>query len=470
MLLADSGAAAKAARAWREGHSQAILDEFAALLAIPNVARNREDMLRNAAAIEATFARRGVKLERLAGEGGPPPLFGEIRTPGATRTVMFYVHYDGQPVDPPMWKVTQPFTPVIRDGRIWARSASDDKAPLIAFATALDALHAAGVAMRSNVKFFFDGEEEAGSPHIGQVAAANRTKLRADVWVFCDGPVHQSRRQQIVFGARGSTSLDLTVYGPRRELHSGHYGNWAPNPAMMLAQLLASMKDEETGRVLVKGFYDGVAPLTESEMRAIADSPNMDAELKRELWISKTEGDGQRLDTLINQPALNIQGISSAGVGAEMRNVIPDRARAGIGIRLVKGTHWRTMQDRVMAHVRSRDWFVTENEPTEAERMTHAKVCRIVRREGYDAVRAPMDSDVARMVVKAVEAARGSVIKLPTLGGSLPIAPIEEVLHTPVIVVPIANHDNNQHAHDENIRLENLWDAIETMAAMLAME
>ena len=416
------------------------------------------------------YARRGVTLERLAVPGAPPALFGEIKTAGAVRTVLFYAHYDGQPVEPAAWKITQPFVPVIHDGRVWARSASDDKAPILALATALDSLREAKLPLRANIKFFFDGEEEAGSPHIGEIIDRYKAKLGADVWLFCDGPVHQSRRQQVVFGARGSSSVQVTVYGAVRELHSGHYGNWAPNPAMMLAQLLASMQDEETGKVLIEDFYKDTVPLSEAEERAIAEAPNFDAEIRTELGLNRTLGDGQRLDELVNRPALNIQGITSAGVGKEMRNVIPDTATAGIGLRLAKGDDYRRQQDRLIEHIRERGYYVVDSEPDMATRLRYRRICKVTRAGGYNGVRAPLDSDIARRVLAAVESARGAVVRLPTMGGSLPIAPIFERMGAPVIIVPIANHDNNQHGHNENIRLENLWDGIETMAALLAME
>ena len=148
--------------------------------------------------------------------------------------------------------------------------------------------------MHSNLKFVFEGEEEAGSAHLPAILGKYKDLLRSDVWLICDGPVHQSRRRQIVFGARGIATLDITVYGPKRELHSGHYGNWAPNPAMMLARLLASMKDDD-GRVLVKDFYDGIEPLSETEKRAVAEAPPVDEDMKRELWLGSTEGERQKL-------------------------------------------------------------------------------------------------------------------------------------------------------------------------------
>jgi acetylornithine deacetylase/succinyl-diaminopimelate desuccinylase-like protein len=464
--------AAAAARRWREGHRQEILDEFFALLRLPNVARNVDDMRRNAAFIRQMFERRGVSTRLLEVEGAPPIVYGERLVPGASGTVMFYVHYDGQPVEPRMWTSGDPFRPVLTtddDPRVYARSASDDKAPLIAFATAIDAMRAAKIEPAVNWKFFFDGEEEAGSPHLGAVLERYKDLLGADLWVFCDGPVHQSRQQQVVFGVRGVTTLQLTIYGPRRELHSGHYGNWAPNPARLLSKLLASMHDD-TGHVLVRDFYSDVVPLGDAERKALAALPSMDAQLRKELLLAETEGDGRRLDELINQPALVIQGMSVAGVGSQTRNVVPDRAMAALGIRLVAGNDWRRMQDRVIEHVRGQGFHVVENEPDTATLLKHPRVCRVERETGYNAVREPMDSPAAKRVLAAVESARGPVLRVPTLGGSLPIAPIREVLRVPVIIVPIANHDNNQHGHNENIRVQNLWDGIETMASLLAMK
>lgn len=459
-----------AARNWRAAHEKSILDEFFRLLELPNVARNLGDMRRNADAITAMFARRGVALRPLEVPGSPPALYGAIDTPGATRTVLFYVHYDGQPVDPREWTVTQPFQPILRDNRVWARSASDDKAPLITLTAALDALHAASISLKANIKFFFDGEEEAGSPHIADIVARHKNLLQADVWLFCDGPVHQTRRQQIVFGVRGSTSLDVTVYGPVRELHSGHYGNWVPNPALMLSSLVASMKDDVTGRVLIRDFYADTEPLSPADKQALAQLPPIEAGLQAEFGIARTEGEGRTLNELLSEPALNIQGLSAAGTGPQARNVIPSSATAAIGIRLVRGNHWQRMQDRVIAHIRSRGYHVVDADPDSETRRRYPRIAKVTRRAGYNAVRAPMDSDIARRVVAAVEAAHGPVLKVPTLGGSLPIAPITEILNVPVLIVPIANHDNNQHAHNENIRLENLWAGIETMAALLTLQ
>ncbi|MGA2739398.1 MAG: M20/M25/M40 family metallo-hydrolase [Bryobacteraceae bacterium] len=468
VMHAQSNPAAAAAHQWRTEHEQAILAEFMGLLAIPNLASDQPNIRRNAGAVSAILEKRGVKTRPLEVPGAPPVVFGEIDTLGAARTVIFYAHYDGQPLDPKEW-ATPPWQPVLRDGRIYARSASDDKAPIIAIATALDALKAAGIPLRSNIKFVFEGEEEAGSPHLAGILAKYKDLLASDVWLICDGPVHQSRRQQIVFGARGITTLDITIYGPKRELHSGHYGNWAPNPAMMLARLLASMKDDD-GRATIDHFYDGIQPLSETERRAVAEAPDVDRDLMRELWLGRTEGGGKKLVELLNLPSLNIRGMSAARTGAQASNVIPASATASIDIRLVKGIDHDTAAGRVIEHIRKQGYYVIDRDPNAETRMANAKVAKVVvEAGGYNAARTSMDLPISQLVLRTAESARGPVVKLPTMGGSVPLYMIEETLHAPTITVPIANHDNSQHSFDENIRLENLWDGIDLLAALLAM-
>jgi len=486
---AQQNPAAAAARTWREAHERAIVAEFTELLAMPNLARDETAIRRNAAAVSAVLEKRGVKTRLLEVAGAPPVVFGELAAPGATRTLIFYAHYDGQPLDPKEW-ATPPWQPVLRnrpldrngdlvalpssgkidpEWRIYARSASDDKAPIVAIAAALDGLKAAGIALRSNVKFVFEGEEEAGSPHLAQIIEKNKGLLGSDVWLICDGPVHQSRRQQIVFGARGITELDITLYGPSHELHSGHYGNWAPNPAMMLARLLASMKDDD-GRVTIKHFYDGIEPLSETEKRAIAEAPDVDRDLMRELWLGRTEGGGKKLVELLNVPSLNVRGMSSARTGAQASNVIPATATATIDIRLVKGIGKEMAARRVLEHIRGQGYFITETDPDAQMRMAHPKLAKVTVDPGsYNASRTSMDLPISQLVLRTADSARGPVVKLPTMGGSVPLYMIEEILHAPTITVPIANHDNNQHSYNENLRIQNLWDGIELMAALLAM-
>jgi acetylornithine deacetylase/succinyl-diaminopimelate desuccinylase-like protein len=301
---------------------------------------------------------------------------------------------------------TPPFTPALRDkpienggkgiplpaagtpfdpeSRLYARSAGDDKAPILAMMTAIDALRASGLTTRSNIKFAFEGEEEANSANLEKIFTAHRKALAADLWLVCDGPVHQTRRQSIVFGARGISAVDVTVYGPRVELHSGHYGNWAPNPAMLLVRLLASMKDDG-GRVLVDHDKDATFA-------------------------------------------------------------------------------------HIVDHVRTQGFFVVDAEPSADVRRAHAKVARVTMRPGgYNSVRTSMDLPISQEIIRTVERARGAVVKIPNMGAGVPLDIFEPALGAPAIVIPIANHDDNQHSVDENIRIQNLWDGIELMTALLTM-
>lgn len=460
-------------REYRRANEPQILKEFTTLLAIPNVASDKQNIRRNAALIVEMMKQRGLNPRLLEGAtpDTPPAVYGEWKTPGAQRTIIVYAHYDGQPTDPKQWTETAPWEPVFRSGRIYARSASDDKAGVMAILTAFSALKDKGVALTSNIKFFFEGEEEAGSPHLGEIIDRNKELLAADAWIIGDGPVHQSGRKQVVFGARGDTNVDVTVYAAKRPLHSGHYGNWSPNPANMLAHLLASMKDDD-GRVTIEGWYSDTEPLGEAERRAIAEAPQYDEELKGQLGIKRTEGGGKSLLELISLPSLNINGFASGDVGALARNVIPTTATAVLDLRLVKGNDHQRQVQRLVDHIRKQGYHVIDRDPTDAERAQHPLLARVnVRPGGYNAERTRMDLPISKAVIDAVQStSTEKIVLLPTSGGSLPLSIITERLKTVTISVPIANYDNNQHAENENIRLQNFWDGIEIWAAIMTMK
>lgn len=487
--LAQDNQASKAARNWRQAHEQAIVDEFTALLSIPNVSSDKPNIQRNAETIEQMLQRRGIAAKLVSVAGANPVVFGEMKTPGATRTIVFYAHYDGQPLDPKEW-TTPPFTPTLRtrsleaggqiislsaagtpldpESRLYARGAADDKAPIIALLAAVDALRSAGLKANSNIKFAFEGEEEAGSINFAKILAANKELFSGDVWLNCDGPRHPTRRQSILFGDRGITTLDITVYGPRSELHSGHYGNWAPNPAMLLARLLASMKDDN-GHVLIDHFYDGIEPLSETERRAVSDAPNIDRDLMREFWLGSTEGAPKKLAELITVPSLNVRGMSSSRIGAQAANVIPASATATIDARLVKGMDHSQTAERIIQHVRKQGFFVVDQEPSAEIRMAHPKVAMVVVKPGSNAVRTSMDLPISQEVIRTVESVSGPAVRIPNSGASGAMEMVQRTIGAKTISIPIANHDNHQHSFDENLRLQNLWDGIELMAALLTM-
>ena len=341
LFAADPATIGKQTRAWRVQHEREILREFSDLLAIPNLASDAANIQGNAAAIQSMLKKRGLTTQLLTLSDAPPIVVGDFTVPDAKRTIAFYAHYDGQPVDPVKWK-SDPWKPVMRDleghevdwrnaktinpeWRLYARSAGDDKAPIISMLAALDTLRASGDKPSVNLRFVFEGEEEAGSPHLAQYLAKYPKVLRPDAWILCDGPVHQSRRAELFFGARGTTDLELTVYGPVKGLHDGHYGNWVPNPIVRLTHLIDSMRDE-SGRILIKGFYDDVKPPTEAEHAALAKIPDVEGDLRREFQIATTEGDGRHLNELLLLPGLNIRGIESGHVGGKASNTIQTEA------------------------------------------------------------------------------------------------------------------------------------------------
>ena len=490
LLAQDPERVRAAVRAYQQANDVAIVRELAELLAIPNLASDSVNIRRNARHLVGMLERRGMRAQLLETPGAPPAVFGELRTPGATRTIVFYAHYDGQPVDTAQW-ATAPWQPTLRDAplsaggrvipiptqpgtvqgewRMYARSASDDKSPIVAFLIALDALRAANVRPSVNIKLYLEGEEEAGSDHLRDALTRHRDLLAADAWIFGDGPVHSSRRQQVSFGVRGVVGLELTTYGPGRPLHSGHYGNWAPNPLVLMATLVASMRDRE-GRILIDGFHDDVRPPTAAERAAIAAAPPTDSALRAELLLAETEAGNAPIMERIMLPALNVRGIRGGGVGSLATNAVPSVAYASIDFRLVPRQTPERVRELVEAHARRQGFHVMHREPTPEERLAHPRILRLEWEQGYPASRADMASPVARAVVRAVQAGveRGDAVIVPTSGGSLPLHHFDDVLRAPLITVPIVNHDNNQHAANENLRLRNLFDGILVYASLVA--
>jgi acetylornithine deacetylase/succinyl-diaminopimelate desuccinylase-like protein len=488
-LAAQSDPLVAEVRAWRRANAVAVLREFRDLLAIPNVASDSANIRRNADALVAMLARRGVTARRLESPGSPPAVYGELRVPGATRTVMLYAHYDGQPVRAIEWK-TNAWEPVFLGGRIedaapditleqaaadptgmarvYARSASDDKGAIIAMLAALDALRAAGRSPGATLKFFFEGEEEAGSSHLRAMLTAHRALLAADLWLFGDGPRHQSGRMQVVHGVRGVTGVTLTAYGPVRPLHSGHYGNWAPNPAVRLARFLATLRDDDA-RILIPGFHDDVRRLTRADSTALAAVPAVDSALAHELALGDREMDVPLAEAIL-APALNVRGFAAGGVGAGATNAVPTVARASIDFRLVPDQTPARVRDLLERHARTQGWHVTDREPTLDERRRHAKVLGMDWGEGgYAAQRTALDHPLAVEVSALVDGAvAGGALRVPTLGGSLPLSVFAEVLRVPLLTIPIANYDNSQHAPNENLRMKELWEGIEIWASVLA--
>ena len=472
------------------------LKQYLDFVSIPNLAVDRIGIQRNAGFIMDLMKESGIESVQLLEADQlnvPPAIYGQVKVPNAKQTIVFYAHYDGQPVDATQWLPGwQPFEPLIIDSapikkftvikdymsysnldanwRITGRGSADDKVGIYAIIRAYASLKKLGISPTVNIIFFFEGEEEAGSPHLAEILKRHAPLLKSDGWIICDGPIHPSGRPVVYLGVRGDAGMELTVYGSNRPLHSGHYGNWAPNPAHLLSRLLASMKDDD-GRVLIKGFYDQVTPLTEQEKSALENVPNVDKELQEAYGFIRSENPSRSLSSSLLLPSLNINGIQSAATGKLASNIIPSIATATLDLRLVAGVDYQKQQQLVEDHIRAQGYYITRSAPSDAERLRYNKIIQVKLKSGYNAQRTPLQHPFAQQVTEAIQSAtRSALVVMPSMGGSLPLYIFEKYANALPIVVPIANFDNNQHAENENLRLGNLWTGIVEMAGLMRMK
>jgi acetylornithine deacetylase/succinyl-diaminopimelate desuccinylase-like protein len=479
-----------AADRYTASHEKAILGEFTDFLAMPDVATTVPDVERNAAHLIDMLHARGFETHLLsAGPGTPPTVFAELKTPGARRTVLYYAHFDGQPVSQKGW-VSEPFNPVIRtaslakggqpvdwraaptplypDWRLYARASGDDKVTIQALLTAMDALKAAGLKPSVNIKLFYEGEEEQGSPHLEAIVAANRELLKTDLIVMGDGPMHQSGRQEVNFGSRGVLGVDLTVFGALRPLHDGHYGSWAPSPAVEIAHLIAGLR-EDNGDIDIPGIYDDVRPPTPAEKAALAALPPVEDQLKNELGLAAAITD-QRLADSYFRPTLNVRSIHVGDSGPQAANAIATSAFASLDFRLPPDETPARVRNLFDKALTAKGWFIVNAPPDMATRLAHPRIVMVNWETGASmAVKTDMSDPGARAATAAIEKVEGGpILRLPMMGASSGLATIVAQLHAPMVGVSIANYDDNQHAENENLRLGNLWDGVAVYAGLLS--
>jgi acetylornithine deacetylase/succinyl-diaminopimelate desuccinylase-like protein len=474
-------------RLWRKAHEKAIVADFVTLLSMPNVATNVADVEKNAAYIEGELKARGFKTRLLSADPGTPPsVFAEMKIPGAKRTVIFYAHYDGQPIGQKGW-ISTPFRPSMRtalpeakvvdlqnstgpldpDWRLFARSAGDDKGSIQAMLSALDAIKAAHITPTVNIKLLYEGEEEQGSPHFSALIAKNLDLLKGDLLIMGDGPMHQSGKQMVNFGNRGIASLTMTVYGPTKPLHDGHYGSWAPSPSVMIATLIASLRNDE-GQILIPHFYDDVAAVSAADKTALTAMPPVEEDLKHALGLGRNVGPARLADGYL-EPTLNVRAIHAGDEGPAAANAIATQANASLDFRLAPGetpSHTRELLENFLIQ---QGWFIAREEPDIKTRTSHAKIVKVVWDEGGSiATKTVLDLPASKAVVASIGRTVGyPPIELPIVGASSGMADIVNLLHVPMAGVSIANYDDNQHAQNENLRLGNLWDGIEVYAGLL---
>ncbi len=469
--------------------AQSSLPQLQELLLIPNDAHHHEDIEQNVVWCEKAFAKRGFKTKRLETSTVPLLLSERSSDNPDAQTVLIYLQIDGQPVDPSFWYQDNPYEATLKEQapeggweeidwerlsedkpdpewRIFARSTADSKGAANMFLTAIDMLIEEGVSPDFHMKVIMDFEEEIGSPRLPQAVKDYKSDLAADMLVIFDGPRHLSNQPTLTFGARGISTITLKVFGPYFPQHSGHYGNYAPNPAIRLSQLIGSMKDEE-GRVIIPGFYDGIS-LSPEVKKILAQVPDDEQNIKLKLGIAKSDAVAPNYQESLQYPSLNVRGMSSGWIGEERRTIVPASATAEIDIRLVIESAPERLIQLVRDHIASKGYYIVDDKPTGKERAQYDKICAFSYETSYLAFRTAFDSDIGVWLDRAlVKAFNQTPIKQRTSGGSIPISPFVNELGIPAVTCPTVNRDNNQHSPNENIRFGNYVDGIKTIYYIL---
>jgi acetylornithine deacetylase/succinyl-diaminopimelate desuccinylase-like protein len=463
------------------------IELYREFLSLPNDAVYPDDIEQLLVWMEGAFGERNFATRRLA-TGGSAALYAERLTSQSDPTVLVYLQADGQPVDPSAWAQADPFVAVLKqkspegawreipwssidagydpDWRVFARSASDSKGPMTQFLMAIQLLDELGASPQYNLKVIIDTEEELGSPNLAVALAAHREILDADFLLIFDGPPHASNGPTVSFGARGIATVTLTTYGPRVAQHSGHYGNFVPNPAFDLARILASMKSGD-GVVTIPGFYDGVE-LTDAVKDILAKVPDDEAAILRSMGVARPDAVAGSLQESIQFPSLNIRGMGAAWIGDEARTIIPPTATAELDIRLVKESNPRRLIGLIREHIESLGYVVLEREPADAERLELDRIVTMTHEISYAAFRSEFDSAAGKMARAGLIHVYGQdPILIRTMGGSIPISLIVDALRIPAAAVPTVNIDNNQHSPNENLRLGNFFEGIVMLMAVL---
>lgn len=457
------------------------------VLSVPNDAHFPDNITQNVALMKRLFQERNFATIILRTKGAPL-LFAERIVADANQTILVYLQIDGQPVDPSRWQQANPYKPVLKEyragdwkeiswrrlqygfnpeWRVFARSASDAKGPVVGFLTALDILDHEKLVQTHNVKVIMDFEEEISSPNLPTAAEQYKDILAADMMLVYDGPRHPSNKPTLYFGARGIVRLSLTVFGPRKPQHSGTYGNYVPNPALRLSRLLAGMKDD-VGRVTIPGYYKSVN--MDSKTKALVNRVSDDEQaMLRSLGIKSPDNVAETYQESIQFPSLSILGLKSAEVGKQTRTVVPDSATAELDIRLTPGSNAGRLIRLVRQYINDQGYFlISGTVPTEHERLRHEKLVSFTSKVGYPAFRTSLESEQAKWIVAALTRAFSEPpIKVRLGGGSIPIAPFVNNLQVPAIVVPSVSIDNNQHSPNENLRLGNYVEGIKTYLSIL---
>lgn len=440
-----------------ETRRDADLEDLFTLLRQPSISAQNVGVA-ECADLELKLLQDAGLEAKLLPTSGHPMVYGEwLGAPGKP-TVLFYGHYDVQPADPlDLWE-SEPFEPEIRDGRIYCRGVADNKAQHFSHIAAIRAWMQAAGSLPVNVKVLLEGEEEVGSPHLDEVAEKYGDLLKADLVYTSDGPVTNDQYPEIAFGVRGLLYVELRSTGPNRDLHSGHWGGVAPNPAWQLVRLLNTMVDEQNN-VLIEGFYDEVLEPTPGARKAMEALPFDTQQTIAGIGIDRMVPPANLpyADRIMARPTLNIAGINGGYSGPGSKTIIPAKAMVKIDMRLVPEQTPDEIWEKVKAHV---DAYVARTgEDIELVRLDGGMLPSFT----------PVEHPMAEVVRDAVEAGFGKrPIDIPLVGGSLPDAVWTKTLGMPSFLVPYGAPEQANHSPNESYRVERLWQGITTSATLLA--
>ncbi|SEI76216.1 Acetylornithine deacetylase/Succinyl-diaminopimelate desuccinylase [Deinococcus reticulitermitis] len=431
-------------------------EELFELLRIPSVSADptrKQDLVRAAEWLQLKLQSLGFTARVDATPGHPIVYAERLQAPGKP-TVLIYGHYDVQPEAPLEEWITPPFEPTVRDGRIYARGSTDDKGQAFAHIKGAELLLAQGE-LPVNVKFLLEGEEEVGSPSIGDYLRAHQDELKADVIVVSDGSRFAPDVPTITYGVRGLSYVEIHVQGANRDLHSGAYGGAAPNPINALCEIIARLKDEH-GRVTIPGFYDGVEPLTGEERQMWAELPHSDEEFAASIGVSALPGEEgyTTLERLWGRPTLDVNGIWGGYQGEGSKTVIAAKAGAKVSMRLVPGQD----PERITRLIGE---YVPQIAPpgVKAEVRPH---------HGGQPVRFDLGSVWVKAADRALQRVYGRPAAFARTGGSIPIvADFAQILKTPVLFVDLGLNEDAPHSPNESFAVQDYHNGILTSAYLL---
>ncbi len=463
------------------------IKEIIDFVSITNDALVYEDIVKNTRWLTQKFKDRGFTTKILQTEG-KPLFFAELPQKKNVKTILFYMHFDGQSVAVKKWHQENPYKAVLKvkegndfktldwskiegkideEWRIFGRSTSDDKGPIVMFLNAIDLLKKNHKTLPFNIKVILDSEEEKSSKPLPNAVKRYRDLLAADFLIINDGPLHVSDNPTLVFGCRGITTINITTYGPIKPQHSGHYGNYAPNPGFRLAKLLATFKDAN-GRVIIKGYYDGIT--IDKPTQAILKSvPDNEESILKNLAVKSPETVGGFYQEALQYPSLNIRGLSSGWTGKKARTIVPATATAAIDIRLVPETDGERLKQLIKQHIKNQGFYITDTIPTIKERLQYDKIVTFESGSITRPFRTDMNLPFAKWLEETIKGIDGkSVVKIRIMGGTVPIASFINELKIPAIIVPMVNPDNNQHSPNENLKIKNIKYGIRTFYKILS--